>query len=338
MLINNIPFTCELIDILQELKSQLDINQIPLLNSIKESSGDIMVSCPYHKDGQERKPSAGIRKTDGLFHCFTCGETHSLQEVISHCLGYHDDLVGAEGWKWLLKNFLTISVEERKPIDISTLNRTRYKSYQDTNYVTEEELDKYRYYHSYMWKRKLTPEVVNLFDIGYDKETDCITFPIRDMYGNTLFIARRNVKTKFFNYPKEVEKPLYGIYELTQAYTIYTSIHGEKVASNFKWLNDWNDEIIITESMLDATTCWVYGKPAVALNGTGNELQFRQIKGLPGRKIILATDNDEAGYKARQRIKANIPNKIITEYKFPQGKKDINELTMEEFYNLKEIL
>jgi 5S rRNA maturation endonuclease (ribonuclease M5) len=58
---------------------------------------------------------------------------------------------------------------------------------------------------------------------------------------------------------------------------------------------------------------------------------------LPCRKIILATDNDEAGMKARKRIRANVKNKIITEYILPQGKKDLNELTEEEFNNLEEV-
>jgi DNA primase len=89
--------------------------------------------------------------------------------------------------------------------------------------------------------------------------------------------------------------------------------------------------------MLDALTAWVYGKYAVALNGLGNELQFKQLRELPCRKIILATDSDEAGMKARKRIRANVKNKIITEYILPRGKKDLNELSRKEFDNLEEV-
>lgn len=55
--INNTYYELNLIDILQELKEQLAINKIYLFNHIKELPEDIMVSCPFHKDGQERKPS-----------------------------------------------------------------------------------------------------------------------------------------------------------------------------------------------------------------------------------------------------------------------------------------
>ena len=55
--INNVYYELHLIDIIKELKEQLALNNIYLFNTIKELSEDLMVSCPFHKDGQERKPS-----------------------------------------------------------------------------------------------------------------------------------------------------------------------------------------------------------------------------------------------------------------------------------------
>lgn len=315
MIINNVQFNCELMDIIVELQSQLQLNDIPLIQKIDETSTDIMVQCPYHANGQERKPSAGIRKSDGLFHCFACGEVHTLPEVISHCFGHYEDLLGSFGWKWINKNFAAVEVENRKPIE---LNISRNKKQEEVQYVTEEELDSYRYTHLYMYKRGLTDEIIESFDIGYDKKTKCITFPVRDKSGRTLFIARRSVKTKFFNYPEGVDKPLYGLFEIYRLEAV-------------------PKEIIVCESMLDALTAWVYGKPAVAMNGLGTELQFKQLNELPCRKLILATDNDKAGLKARSRIRKNVKNKIITEYAFPEGIKDLNDLKDEGFDRLVEV-
>lgn len=45
---------------------------------IRTTPDNIQVTCPFHKDGQENKPSATIRTTEGEktyignFHCFTC--------------------------------------------------------------------------------------------------------------------------------------------------------------------------------------------------------------------------------------------------------------------------
>lgn len=333
MIINDVQFNVELEDILAELVSQLRANNIQLIQKRVNGPTHIQICCPYHSNGMERRPSAGIRREDGIFHCFACGEVHSLPEVISHCFGHTDDVVGKFGWQWLLKNFATVQIEERKdvPIDYIRNSNTR-NSVGNRNYVSTEELDSYRYIHPYMYKRGLTDDVIELFDVGYDASTETITFPVRDISGGCLFVARRSVKTKYFNYPEGVEKPLYGLYEL------YTYAFSGVKKQPFWHIDGVPQEVIVCESMLDALSFWTVGKYAVALNGLGTELQFKQLRELPCRKIILATDMDERGLAARKRIRMNLKNtKIITEYIFPKGRKDANECTKEELLNLEEI-
>lgn len=306
MRINDTEFNCTLDDILDRLEAFQDR---------KDSGDNIMVHCPYHND---RRPSAGIRKSDGLFHCFGCQETHSLPEVISHL--FNADDIGAYGWKWLLKNFLTISVEERNDIPLDLERNTLYNVSESKEYVSEEELDSYRYTHPYWAKRGIVDEnIIELFDLGYSKTEQMITMPNYDKDGNCIFVAKRSVKTKFFSYPKNTEKIVYGIYQLYQ-------------------LPNFPKEIIVCESMLDALSFWTIGKYAVALNGLGSELQFKQLRELPCRELILCTDMDEAGMKARQRIRDNVKNKIISEYILPKGRKDANECTSEELKALQPVL
>lgn len=337
MIINDVQFNCSLEDVLTELVNQLRANNIPLILKQRNSGEHIMITCPYHSNGIERKPSAGIRKSDGLLHCFACGEVHSLPEVISHCFGHTDDLVGKWGWQWLLRNFATVQVEERKDVDLDfsrNIGGRVFNSFSaagkhknqigrvdklDKTYVSEEELDKYRYTHPYILKRGISEEVINLFDIGWDSRTNCITFPNLDKYGNCLFVARRSVKQKFFQYPPHVQKEVYGIYQLYK-------------------LHVFPSEVIVCESMIDALSFWTVGKYAVALNGTGNDTQFKQLRELPCREIILATDMDEAGLRARERIRKNMRNtKIISEYFFPEGRKDANDCTKEELIRLEKV-
>lgn len=346
MIINETQFNVDLLDILTELIAQLRANNIPLIQKYKEGTTHIQICCPYHNEGMERRPSAGIRKSDGKFHCFACNEVHELPEVISHCFGHYDDMLGKFGWNWLLKNFAIVQKEERKDVDLDMYrpnSRNRLCNRNDSvglhpiQYVSEEELESYRYTHPYMYKRRLTDEIIEQFDIGYDKRTKCITFPVRDRTGRTLFIARRSVNTKYFNYPIGAEKPLYGLYELWQQAVVATEYIDDKKKQDYYSRMFFPEEVIVCESMLDALTCWVYGRYAVALNGLGNELQFEQLRKMPCRKLILATDNDSAGMKARKRIRDNVKNKIITEYIFPKGKKDINELEKSDFMRLEEV-
>ena len=184
-----------------------------------------------------------------------------------------------------------------------------------------------------MYTRKLTDEIIELFDIGYDKKFTikskdghisnyrCLTFPNKDENGNVLFIARRSVDTKFFHYPEDVTKPVYGIWEIKQYYKD----------------KEFPKEIIICESMLDCLIFWTVGKPAVALNGLGTPEQFKQLLKLPCRKFILCTDSDNAGMNARDRIRNGLKGKLVTQYILPIGRKDANECTEEELLNMKEI-
>ena len=321
MEVNNHVILDDTQDILIELRKQLELNGIKRFAKFIDSGKNIQTNCPFHKEGQERKPSFGINKNTGECHCFGCGWSGTLSEMISNCFGKDD--FGAYGNKWLIRNFLSVAVESRPDIDVDFCRRKKITS-ETKKYISEQELDSYRYTHPYMYKRKLTDEIIDLFDIGYDKSTDCITFPNRDINGNCLFIARRSVKTKFFNYPQDVEKPVYGLYECNIC---------------AKTIKNWfPNEIIICESMLDALTCWVYGKYAVALNGTGNENQFKALRNMPNRKFILATDMDEAGLKARERIRQSLGNKLVTEYVWDINvAKDINDMNKEYFDSLKEV-
>lgn len=225
------------------------------------------------------------------------------------------------GLNWLKNNFLGDILQERN-VEFD-LDRKVWKAKYNQNpfikggYINEKELDKYRYYHPYMYKRKMTNEVIEIFDVGYDSTTQSITFPVRDINGNCLFIARRSVNIKWFNYPQSVEKPIYGLYELYQ-------------------LSEFPKEIYIVESMIDCIYLWTFKKYAVALNGLGTKTQVEELNKLPCRKFILATDNDEAGFKARKKLKTTIKNHLVTEVKLPDNRKDINDCTYQEILNLEE--
>lgn len=335
MQIHKLEFNTDVLDILHELRKQLRQNQIDLLHDIKDGPSNVQVTCIYHSDGNEKKPSAGIKKDTGVYHCFSCQESHDLPEFISNCFGRND--LGAFGWQWLMQNFYSVEVEDRnvkfdinRSRDIDAISNMYNGDNNDSKryrYVSEEELDSYRWNHPYWKKRGITDDsIIELFDLGYDKSTQSITFPVRDIEGHCLFVARRSVRTKFFNYPEGVQKPLYGLYELKCEYENQRSLfHKERVRMC---------PIIVCESMIDCILLWQEGHYAVALNGLGNQQQMQQLRDLPCRKLILATDNDNAGYSARDRIRASVQNKIITEIQFPDDVKDIGECTKDEIKHI----
>lgn len=315
--------------ILDMLKFDLAQHGVDRFHIFRNNGENVQTNCPFHKNGQERKPSFGVNGEIDKCHCFSCGWAGTIEEMISELYGYQDE--GKFGKRWLIKRFNTVEIETRPNImegfngrnNITIRNNNdihRFKQHIQSNKsseqysgeITEEELDKYRYIHPYMYQRKLTDEIIERFDIGYDRERKEITFPVRDIEGRCVFVAGRSVERKFFRLPKGIDKPIYCADKFrTGAYrTAY-----------------------ITESFLNCLTCWKYDKPAMAMIGTGNQKQYEILNKLPIREYILAFDPDEAGRKATERFRKNVHGKIIKELVYTDNR-DINDL-QEEFLNCK---
>lgn len=311
-------------DVINTLRFDLAQKGLNRFAVVRPNGENLQSNCPFHKGGQERKPSFGINGEKDKCHCFACGWSGSIEEMISEIFGYMDD--GKFGKRWLIKRFNTVEIETRpnimegfngRPSDIYNHNRRNNICDSEHNrdcdrYIGELELDKYRYIHPYMYQRGLTDEIIERFDIGYDRGRKEITFPVRDIEGRCVFIAGRSVERKFFRLPKGMDKPIYCSHLFR--YGTYTRAY-------------------ITESFLNCLTCWKYDKPAMALIGTGNKKQYEILNKLPVREYILAFDPDEAGRKATERFRKNVHGKIIKELVYPDNR-DINDL-QEEFLNCK---
>lgn len=309
---------------LDMLKFDLAQHGVDRFHIFRNNGENIQTNCPFHKNGQERKPSFGVNGEIDKCHCFSCGWAGTIEEMISELYGYQDE--GKFGKRWLIKRFNTVEIETRpnimegfngRPSDIYNHNRHNNICDSEHNrdcdrYIGELELDKYRYIHPYMSERGLTDEIIERFDIGYDRERKEITFPVRDIKGRCVFVAGRSVERKFFRLPKGIDKPIYCADKFRAG--AYRTAY-------------------ITESFLNCLTCWKYNKPAMAMIGTGNRKQYEILNKLPVREYILAFDPDEAGRKATERFRKNVHGKIIKELVYTDNR-DINDL-QEEFLNCK---
>ena len=307
-------------DVINTLKFELAQKGLNRFAIVRRNGENLQSNCPFHKNGQERKPSFGVNGEIDKCHCFSCSWSGTIEEMISELYGYQDE--GKFGKRWLIKRFNTVEIETRPNIMEGFYVRNNSNDFNNhcrgdnvfsaDEMITEEELDKYRYIHPYLYERGLNDEIIERFDIGYDKTRDEITFPVADLHGTVRFIASRSVKNKFFRLPKGEDKPIY------QGYRFVTG----------KYRTAY-----ITESFLNCLTCWKYDKPSMAMIGTGNKKQYEILNKLPVREYILAFDPDEAGRKATERFRKNVHGKIIKELLYPDNR-DINDL-QEEFLNCK---
>ena len=317
------------------------VGDLGLIDIIKPIGDWYQCRCPIHNNGQEKKPSCGISLRDQYqngkkysalkLHCFSCGYTGSLADALTEVLKRKG--IGKSGLDWLKENVPGFEEEYHQDDfeylispETSQILASKYTvDYVNTliqtaqgTYVSEEELASYRLTVPYMYQRGLTDEIIEKYDIGYDakfippgrkKPMPCITFPVKDLQGNTLFLCRRSIEGKFFHYPQGVEKSVYGIYELPK---------------NVK-------SIIVAESCFNALTAIRYGYNAVALLGTGTTHEIDQLKQLGVQEFVLCLDGDEAGQRGMEKLKKALRRvSLVWTIKMPTDK-DINDCSKEEF-------
>jgi hypothetical protein len=308
--IRNKVITEPIINILYQAKRELTNGKLKDIQ--KAHDANILISCPCHKDGYEKHASCRVLADEtceeleaGYAYCFSCGYSAPFAQVIGDL--FNEDK--AFGEEWLVERFGNTFVEQEEFLQEIVLDKPTVKK----EYLDEASLIPFDFYHPYMWKRKLSKEVVDRFRVGYDKERDAITFPVYDERHRLVMVTARSVNSKRFWIPKDVDKPVYLLYDILErgVQTVY-----------------------VCESQINALTARTWGLDAVALFGTGSEKQYNTLKKSGIRNYILLFDGDEAGRKGAMRFKKNMPPDVfITDVRLPAGK-DVNDLTYDEVMTL----
>lgn len=311
LIIQNKLINTPIVEILHEIKRQTNRQ---FLDSIHNKGEYITITCPFHKDGQEKHPSCGVYTGEGdkelqagWFNCFTCGEKGPLAKLVSYCLNRST----LESEQWLIDNYSTVFVENQV-----SLNKIELYTKPKTECIDESELNKYAYFHPYMFQRGLTEETILKFRIGFNKDTNSITFPIWNEHGTLIGLTERNVSNKYFYIPNNIVKPVY----------LLNYIIKERIK-----------RVVVCEGQIDALKCWSWGIPAIALIGTGTYHQYIILNKSGILNYKLALDGDMAGHHGNLRFIKNIKNDCLIDIiKIPKDK-DVGDLTKEEFLNLSSV-
>jgi DNA primase len=170
-------------------------------------------------------------------------------------------------------------------------------------------LEAFQDWHPYLAQRKLSREVCELFKVKYDPQTSQIVFPCFDIAGKIIMAPRRSIYNKTFYITKDQDKPVYCL-----DYIIKNNI----------------STAMICEGPIDVLTCYTYGYPAIGTWGNPSPSQIDAINKSPIKVLYIAMDNDWAGQRMANVIKAGLdPRIIIKEVKWIH--KDPNEHSYEEF-------
>ena len=307
----SIIVTEPLINIIYKIKQTLNNTK---LKDIRVTNSDIRLTCPNdaHAGGKEHNPDCHINLDDnnpnvpyGFFHCFGCDAAGTFIHFVALCFSTTDDYAK----EWLQANY-GILVKEKILIDDSIqVNKPTL-----TKFYNEEILDTFQTWTPYLAKRHLAQDACEKFKVRYDPKTRQVIFPVYNMQNRLVMLARRNIDTKVFYMDKDREKEVYGLNVIQK--------------NNIK-------SCIITEGPIDCLTGWSHGIPTIATLGTISSYQIEQINKSCLTSLYLAFDNDDAGRKFNSIIKTKIaPRILITDLDFPKERKDINELTNDEWQKI----
>lgn len=272
-------------------------------STYKIRGDELHAPCPFHKDGQEKHPSFSIhcdKEKAGVYHCFTCGVSGNILQLVAHCLNLND----YQAKELLLENFENVIFSSE--IELPKIELESKQNF----YINEKVLEQYRYIHPYVLDRGITEETIKKFQIGCTPDGQYITFPCWDKFGNLIGIFKRSTTNKSFIIPKDILKPIYLL--------------------NFV-LKENYDTVFVCEGNFDALKMWQNGYPSIALFGAGtSKSQIELLNSTEIRNYILMYDNDIAGRHGAERFKKFIRKDVfITDVIMPEGK-DCADCSKEE--------
>lgn len=276
----------------------------------------IITACPFHKDGQERKPSFSVNVEKGLYHCFTCHEKGTIKLLLQK-LNVPNSTIDAETkaiQPYLDRQKALVQVEKKHIFS----NKDPFKA----DFVLPDSLlGVYEVCPTKLLEDGFKPEILKDMDVGYDRTNNRIMYPLRDMYGNLAGFSGGVTELSQFQHPK------YRVYQGRRK-----GLDGKPIPSDFgTWFDNmdqfrnykcenhdflWNFDRVFKRRMSDpsATVFIVEGfkaclwmlqsgfKNTVALMGSYISSRQQQMLHLLGQSVALFLDNDEAGIRATEIV------------------------------------
>ena len=311
---------------LQELRLRADIEQLiaPYVPNLRRSGRLLMGLCPFHN---EKTPSFAVYPDSSSFYCFGCGAGGDAVSFLMRM----ERLDYVEAVKALSQRVGMQLPEDnyddglaKKRLRILSANREAAKFF----YAQLKEPQGQPGLTYWLDKRKLTPQLVTHFGLGYapegwtnlldhlrgqgyspeelveanlvtrsekngrtsyyDRFRNRVMVPILDLRGNVIAFGGRVL---------DDSKPKYINTSDTLAYKKGRDIYALNFAKNTA-----NGRLILAEGYMDVIALHKHGfTQAVACLGTALTKEQAQLLARYADEVVLSYDADEAGQRATQR-------------------------------------
>lgn len=280
------------------------------------AGGNVLLKCPFHKGGEERRPSFSINIDVGLFNCFTCHVAGDVRYLLK-LLGLPRSQIDAE--------IKVIEPELEANYRRKEFEKKHFFSntdpFQARVVLPEALLGVYDWCPTKLLEDGFTMELLRDFEVGFDRLGNRITYPIRDMYGHLAGISGGRTLPN--------QEPKYKVYRGG----FRDSVTHQWVTGDFgDWFDEqfpnfrcdshnflWNfhrvfprvmqapsgadDRVFIVEGF--KACLWMVQNGflnTVALMGSSiSEAQQRMLHRVGG-KVMLLLDNDNPGRSATRKV------------------------------------
>lgn len=288
------------------------------LGKVRRFTGEsnAQMRCPFHKGGEETKPSFSINVDLGLFHCFTCKVSGTIPRLLT-MLGVPRDVVDAE----------TREIKE----DIRQAQLRKYwrkrGEWRQTDpmqariVLPEKILKPYEWCPVSLVQYGFREDLLQSMEVGFDREKLRITYPIRDYYGNLAgvvggaVIAGTDPKYKVYKgkwknlATGDVISSDYGEW-FEEEFPDYGDFHNHDFIWNFDRIyprlffgKEENQYLIIVEGY--KACLWLlqngYWNTVALMGSAMSDRQFELLHRLRVN-FVLFLDNDEPGQRGTYRI------------------------------------
>ena len=290
-------------NIFEKVKETASISQVVERFGGLKLNRSHMACCPFHS---EKNPSFSVKESEGIFKCFSCGESGDAIDFVAKIKG----IEGLEAAKLIAEMYgITDTASEGKLKITQKANKTIKSKQEITDYIKAciAHIGKTDYF----LHRGFNKETIKKFKLGYDEKKRCVVIP----YSSKLdYYQTRSTESKEFRKPPSSDagaEPLWNAKALTASNTVF-----------------------IVESPICAMSIMQCGGVAIALCGTGgiNKL-LAEIKTKKNKcAFILCMDNDEPGQKAQHELANQLfeLNIKFIPYNIADECKDANELLMKD--------
>lgn len=274
------------------------------LTKIRKTGPDnILALCPFHDNTDT--PSFTMSMTKGLFFCFSCGAKGNLNTFLR--------LVGVT--RVVIDRHYQRIIDRVSAYVPKPMNQKKPSLFTGDS-IPEGTLGIFDYCPIDLVDQGFPEQLLQQYDVGFDKDHMRITFPLRDLMGRLIGISGRavlNESPRYKVYDHEYEK--WGMpphktdkrYVLWNADRIYPSAFFQIAP-----------KIVIVEGFKACLKLIQHGVPnTVALLGTYLSPEHRWILERIGGEVYVMLDNNEAGRKGTARVASQLATSMtvkVVEY------------------------